>query len=171
MRINKTYKNYSHSRGFTLVEMIVAIIFIGIFATLALTRTQLGISTFQVQIAIDQITNDIDLARSMAFAKHDTITIVFSKTGENYDESYTIYSGPDNDRNVIIDFPNSTNGVISLDNSKMRNIDITEVNLDQGTELQFIPLGDCSLASNGSIVLNSKTIQIEPITGKWTINN
>ena len=80
MSIKKILKNNFNIKGFTLIEMIVTIIFIGIFATLALTRSQSGISIIQEQIAIDQITNDIDLARSMAFAKHETITIVFSKT-------------------------------------------------------------------------------------------
>ena len=170
MSIKKTLKNNFNLRGFTLIEMIVAIIFIGIFATLALTRSQLGISTIQEQIAIDQITNDIDLARSMAFAKHETITIVFSKTDGNYDESYTIYKGLDGEREKITDFPNSINGVISLDNSKMRNIEIKSVVLTSGDELQFIPLGDCNLESEGSIELNSKIIYIEPITGRWRID-
>ena len=170
MSIKKTLKNNFNLRGFTLIEMIVAIIFIGIFATLALTRSQLGISTIQEQIAIDQITNDIDLARSMAFAKHETITIVFSKTDGNYDESYTIYKGSDGEREKITDFPNSINGVISLDNSKMRNIEIKSVVLTSGDELQFIPLGDCNLESEGSIELNSKIIYIEPITGRWRID-
>ena len=49
-----------------LYLLIIVIVFIGIFASVALTRTQLGLSVIQEQIAIDQITNDIDLARSMA---------------------------------------------------------------------------------------------------------
>ena len=40
--------------------------------------------------------------------------------------------------------------------------------IDNQSEIQFLPLGD--LKSGGSIVLNSKTITIEPITGKWSVN-
>ncbi len=170
MSIKKILKNNFNIKGFTLIEMIVTIIFIGIFATLALTRSQSGISIIQEQIAIDQITNDIDLARSMAFAKHETITIVFSKTDGNYDKSYTIYRGLDGQREKIIDFPNSIDGVISLDNSKMRNVNIKLISLNPGYELQFLPLGDCNLETEGKIELDSKVIYIEPITGKWTIN-
>jgi len=166
----KTNLNPFKPTGFTLIEMIITIIFIGIFATLALTRSQFGISVIQEQIAIDQITNDIDLVRSMAFARHETFTIVFSKTDGNYDESYTIYRDLDGQREKITDFPNSIDGVISLDNSKMRNIEIKAIDLNPGYELQFIPLGDCNLESEGSIELNSKTIYIEPITGRWRID-
>ena len=164
MILKKPKLNTFKPSGFTLIEMIVSIIFIGIFATLALTRTQFGLSNIQEQIAIDQITNDIDLAKSMAFAKHDTITIEFSTT----QESYSIYSGVDNARSLITDFPGSSNGVVNLDHSKMRDINIQTVNFNQQSEIQFLPLGD--LKSGGSIVLNSKTITIEPITGKWSVN-
>ena len=164
MRLKKPKSNTFKPLGFTLIEMIVSIIFIGIFVTLALTRTQFGLNNIQEQIAIDQITNDIDLAKSMAFAKHDTITIEFSTS----QESYSIYRGVDNARSLITDFPGSSNGVVSLDHSRMRDINIQTVNFNQQSEIQFLPLGD--LKSGGSIVLNSKTITIEPITGKWSVN-
>lgn len=164
MRLKKPKSNTFKPLGFTLIEMIVSIIFIGIFVTLALTRSQFGLSNIQEQIAIDQITNDIDLAKSMAFAKHDTITIEFSTS----QESYSIYRGVDNARSLITDFPGSSNGVVSLDHSRMRDINIQTVNFNQQSEIQFLPLGD--LKSGGSIVLNSKTITIEPITGKWSVN-
>ena len=77
------YKN----KGFTLVELIIIVVFIGIFTAIALTRTQSGLNIIQEQIAIDQITNDIDLVRSMAFASHDTITIQFSTTNGEFDKS------------------------------------------------------------------------------------
>ena len=76
------------------MELIVIIILIGIFAAMAMTRTSSGLTTIQEQIAIDQITSDIDFAKSMAFARHDTITLVFSTS----QESYTVFNGPDDDR-------------------------------------------------------------------------
>ncbi len=64
--------------GFSLMELIVIIVLIGIFAAMAMTRTRSGMETIQEHIAIDQITSDMDLAKSMAFARHETITLVFS---------------------------------------------------------------------------------------------
>tara|TARA_B100001093_G_scaffold35866_1_gene30808 strand:+ start:1100 stop:1585 length:486 start_codon:yes stop_codon:yes gene_type:complete len=155
------FKNYFRSAGFSMIELIVVIVLIGIFTTMAMTRTDTGLTTIREQIAIDQITNDIDLARSIAFARNETITIMFDKT----QESYGVYS----DSGIIIDFPFSdNNGNISLDNSYLKNVDLKEVNFGGSSNLQFQPLGD--IVSGGTIELNTKTITIEPITGKWSVN-
>ena len=73
-----------------MIELILIIIILGIFVTMAMTRTRSGLGTIREQIAIDQITSDIDLVKAMAFGKHDTITIVFSTS----QESYTIFLMP-----------------------------------------------------------------------------
>ena len=162
---NQTKTNIKKATpGFSLTELIVMIILIGIFAAMAMTRTSTGMTTIQVQIAIDQITSDIDYSKSMAFARHDTITIVFSTTLEQY----TIYSGPDGSRSAITNFPNSTNGVISFNQSDFIEVNITSANFGGLEELQFLPLGDPK--SGGSIVLNSKTISVAPVTGQWSVN-
>ena len=159
----KTTKIKLHllAKGFSLIELVIIIVLIGIFTTIALTRTSTGMTTIREQIAIDQITNDIDLARSMAFAFNETITVKF-----NVDqETYSIY----NESGVITDFPNSDgNGVISLDNSYLRNLDIKVVNFGNSSDLQFKSLGDP--ISGGTIELNTKTITIEAVTGKWSVN-
>ena len=162
---NQTKTNLKKATpGFSLTELIVMIVLIGIFGAMAMTRTSTGLTTIQVQIAIDQITTDIDYSKSMAFARHDTITLVFSTTLEQY----TIYNGPDGSRSAITDFPNSTNGVISFDQSDFIEVNITSANFGGSSELQFLPLGDPK--SGGSIVLNSKTISVAPVTGTWSVN-
>ena len=162
---NQTKTNLKKATpGFSLTELIVMIVLIGIFGVMAMTRTSTGMTTIQVQIAIDQITSDIDYSKSMAFARHDTITLVFSTTLEQY----TIYNGPDGSRSAITDFPNSTNGVISFDQSDFIEVNITSANFGGSSELQFLPLGDPK--SGGSIVLNSKTISVAPVTGTWSVN-
>tara|TARA_B100000378_G_C17962434_1_gene384048 strand:- start:352 stop:846 length:495 start_codon:yes stop_codon:yes gene_type:complete len=162
---NQTKTNLKKATpGFSLTELIVMIVLIGIFGAMAMTRTSTGMTTIQVQIAIDQITTDIDYSKSMAFARHDTITLVFSTTLEQY----TIYNGPDGSRSAITDFPNSTNGIISFDQSDFIEVNITSANFNGSSELQFLPLGDAK--SGGSIVLNSKTISVAPVTGTWSVN-
>jgi Tfp pilus assembly protein FimT len=162
---NQTKTNLKKAApGFSLTELIVMIVLIGIFGVMAMTRTNTGLTTIQVQIAIDQITTDIDYSKSMAFARHDTITLVYSTTLEQY----TIYNGPDGSRSAVTDFPNSTNGVISFDQSDFIEVNITSANFGGLAELQFLPLGDPK--SGGSIVLNSKTISVAPVTGNWSVN-
>ena len=154
-------KNCSNSSGFSMIELIIVVMLIGIFTAMALTRTYTGLATIREQIAIDQITNDIDLARSMAFARNEAIPIIFDKN----QESYGVYNG----LGIIKDFPNSnSDGIISLDNSYLRNLDIKEVSFGGSANLQFQPLGDP--VSGGTIELNTKTITVEPITGKWSVN-
>ena len=110
-------RKYSYLAGFSLIELIVVIMLIGIFTTMALTRTDTGLTTIKEQIAIDQITNDIDLARSMAFARNETIIIMFDKD----QESYGVYNGS----GIIKTFPNSdSDGIISLGNPYLKNVDI-----------------------------------------------
>ena len=154
-------KLQSLSKGFSLIELVIIIVLIGIFTTIALTRTNTGMATIREQIAIDQITNDIDLARSMAFAKNEAITIKFDVN----QESYSVHS----ESGIIVDFPNSGgDGVISLDNSYLRNLDIKAANFGNSSDLQFQPLGDP--ISGGTIELNTKTITIESVTGRWSVN-
>ena len=161
MQITLHFKNRSNLAGFSMIELIIVVVLIGIFTAMALTRTDTGLTTIREQIAIDQITNDIDLARSMAFARNEAITIIFDKN----QESYGVYNG----LGIIKDFPNSNNdGIISLDNSYLRNLDIKEVNFGGSANLQFQPLGDP--VSGGTIELNTKTITVESITGKWSVN-
>lgn len=146
-------------RGFTLAELVIIIVIIGIFAVLASSRTDIGLGKIRQRIAIDQITSDIDLVRSMAFASNDTITIAFSSDSK----SYTVYVGSDDSRQVLSSFPNSQSGTITLDN----NVNISLVNFDGMSELQFLPMGD--VKSGGIIDLNNNRITVNNITGKWTL--
>ena len=146
-------------RGFTLAELVIIIVIIGIFAVLASSRKDIGIGKIRQRIAIDQITSDIDLVRSMAFASNDTITIAFSSDSK----SYTVYVGSDDSRQVLSSFPNSQSGTITLDN----NVNISLINFDGVSELQFLPMGD--VKSGGIIDLNNNRITVDNITGKWTL--
>ena len=150
--------------GFTLSELIIVIMLIGIFASIGMTRTRTGITTIRTQVAIDQITADIDLLRSMAFAKHDTLTMVFSTVND----LYTIYTGPDNSRDIVTSFPNSTNGVVSFQSASFTDVDITAASFGSQPEIQFLPLGD--LKSGGTITISGYTITLQDLTGKWSVN-
>ena len=67
--MNKIKRNI-HSKtlaGFSMIELILIIIILGIFVTMAMTRTRSGLGTIREQIAIDQITSDIDLVSGGSF--------------------------------------------------------------------------------------------------------
>ena len=153
------------SSGFTLTELILVILLIGIFASVGMTRTKDGIVSIRTQVAIDQLTTDIDLLRSMAFARHDTLTMVFDVNND----SYTIYTGPNTSRSVVTDFYNSVSGVVAFQNARFADVDITAVSFyNNQPEIQFLPLGD--LKKGGTITINAHTITLQDLTGKWSIN-
>ena len=161
---NNKFTLITNSSGFTLTELIVVIILIGIFGSIGLTRVNSQISNIRIQVAIDQLTADIDLLKSMAFARHDTLTMVFSTAND----SYTVYTGPDGSRSAVTDFSNSASGVVSFQNASFVNVDIAAVSFGGQPEIQFLPLGD--LKSGGTITINTHTITLQDLTGKWSIN-
>jgi len=161
---NNKFTLITNSSGFTLTELIVVIILVGIFGSIGLTRVNSQISNIRIQVAIDQLTADIDLLKSMAFARHDTLTMVFSTAND----SYTVYTGPDGSRSAVTDFSNSASGVVSFQNASFANVDITAVSFGGQPEIQFLPLGD--LKSGGTITINAHTITLQDLTGKWSIN-
>ena len=162
-KINK--KNIMPDKGFTLIELIITMCIIAIFTAIAMTKSDIGTDNFNSQIALDQITSDIDLAQSIAFAKNDTITIVFSAENDNY----KLYTGPDANRSIISDFPGSNDGIVSFSSGRLASIDISSINFNNSNELQFLPLGN--VKNGGSIQINSTTtITVSDVTGKWSIN-
>ena len=161
---NNKFTLITNSSGFTLTELIVVILLIGIFGSIGLTRVNSQISNIRIQVAIDQLTADIDLLKSMAFARHDTLTMVFSTAND----SYTVYTGPDGSRSAVTDFSNSASGVVSFQNASFANVDIAAVSFGGQPEIQFLPLGD--LKSGGTITINTYTITLQDLTGKWSIN-
>ena len=151
--------------GFTLIELLITIGILVIFIGIVATRSDLRTNRFIRQLAIDQITTDIDLVRSKAFARHDTLTIVFSANNN----SYTFYIGPDTNREIMTDIPGSNNGIVSFSNSTLSNIDITNANFNNSTELQFLPQG--TVKSGGTILIDdSVTITVANLTGRWSVN-
>lgn len=165
LRTKINNKNRMPDKGFTLIELIITMCIIAIFTAIAMTKSEIGTDNFNSQIALDQITSDIDLAQSIAFAKNDTITIVFSAENDNY----KLYTGPDANRSIISDFPGSNDGIVSFSSGRLASIDISSINFNNSNELQFLPLGN--VKNGGSIQINSTTtITVSDVTGKWSIN-
>ena len=164
-KIEKSYTSSDKKSGFTLVELLITVMILIIFIVISITRSDLNTNRFIRQISIDRITADIDLVRSMAFARHDTLTIVFSANNN----SYTFYTGPDTDRSVMTGLPGIDNGIVSFANSMLATIDITSANFNNSSELQFLPQG--TVKSGGTILIdNSVTITVSNLTGQWSVN-
>ena len=165
MRKIKHTKNLSkwNAEGFSLIELIIIMTILGIMITASTTRIKDITLNARINAAINQITTDIDQAKTISMGMRKQIKIVFDQNNE----TYTIYENG----NLYNDFPGSNNGVVSLtNNNNNSDVDITSVSLDGSNTITFTKWGNC--LQSGTVVLNNtRQIHIKNLTGHWEIIN
>jgi len=148
------------SKGFSLIELIIVMVILGIIIAASSSRLRDITVNARVNSAANQITSDIDLAKSMSMGRRKQIKFVFNQNSE----TYTIYE----ENNLFTDYPGSINGVISLSESSSSGVEITTINLNGSNTLTFDKWGTC--LQGGTIILNQyKKIHVKKITGFWEI--
>jgi prepilin-type N-terminal cleavage/methylation domain-containing protein len=156
----KQEKIQKHPNGFTFIELIIAIIIVGILGSMAFTRILNNLNPIKVRAAIEQITSDIEQTKALSMAQHDYITIAFNIAND----SYSIYNGS----TIMTDYPGSNNGVISFDQTEYSGVDISSASFGNSTNLSFDPWGNTILG--GTITLNTdNVITVQTVTGHWAI--
>jgi len=164
MTIMKHYKNQElqTSKGFSLIELIIVMTILGIIIAAASARLRDITVNARISSAVNQITADIDQAKTMSMGKRKQIKIIFNQNNE----TYTIYESGQ----VYTDYPGSDNGVVSLSDSNSSGVDITSINLDGSNVLTFTKWGNCM--QSGTIILNNtREIHIKELTGYWEVIN
>ena len=164
MAIMKHYKNQElqTTKGFSLIELIIVMTILGIIIAASSARLRDITVNARISSAVNQITTDIDQAKTMSMGKRKQIKIIFNQNNE----SYTIYKSGQ----VYTDYPGSDNGVVSLSDSNSSGVDITSINLDGSNVLTFTKWGNCM--QSGTIILNdTREIHIKELTGYWEIIN
>ena len=164
MTIMKHYKNQElqTSKGFSLIELIIVMTILGIIIAAASARLRDITVNARISSAVNQITADIDQAKTMSMGKRKQIKIIFNQNNE----TYTIYKSGQ----VYTDYPGSDNGVVSLSDSNSSGVDITSINLDGSNVLTFTKWGNCM--QSGTIILNdTREIHIKELTGYWEVIN
>ena len=115
----------------------------------------------RISAAVNQITTDIDQAKTISMGMRREIKIIFNQNNE----TYTVYKNG----NLYSDFPGSNNGVINLSDNNS-GVDITSINLNGSNVLTFTKWGNC--LHSGKIILNtSREIHIKNLTGHWEVIN
>lgn len=179
MKRIRDHKESKQVYGFTLVELIVVVIIIGIAALMAIPMFS-GASDMQVRSAANQIAADLEYARSMAVTHQTGHAVVFDVANN----SYEIREDPYGAGNVINHPVSSGSYEVSFpDISSLDDVDITNANfdLDISDTITFDYLGSpysgigtASPMNTGQITVQADsftlTVDIEPVTGYVTIN-
>jgi len=158
---NCNNKNIHSLQGFTLIELIIVIILLGIIGAIASTRLTDISSNMRVSSAINQIISDIELTKELALAKSSNMTITFDINLEEY----TIRENG----SLVIDYPGSENGVIKLTDGIFSSTDLTSVNLNGSNIINFDKWGN--VLNSGTILLNEDyTISVSKLSGVTQLN-
>ena len=164
MTVIKNYKkqNKTYSKGFSLIELIIVMAVLGIIIVASSSRLRDITVDARISSAVNQITTDIDLAKSISMSKRKQIKIIFNQNNE----TYTVYQSGQ----IYTDYPGSNNGVVSLSDNSNSGVDITSINLDGSNTLTFTKWGDC--LQSGTIILNNnREIHVKELTGYWEVVN
>ena len=164
MTKNKTYLSPINkvTKGFTLIELLVMIIILGILGTLSSIRVKNISSNVKITSTINRIRADINMVKEHALSSHNNMSISFNPL----QESYTIIK----DGNIMLDYPDSENGVIILSGGSFSNVDITSVNFNNSNVINFDKWGN--VLNSGTIVLNQNhTLQVSGMNGIIEVSN
>lgn len=172
--------------GFTLIEMIAAVIIVGILASIAAPNLLGMLNQARVKDALGQVEGAIKESQRLAMRRGKTCRIRFIRTvptGGSYekavaqvhpDESGVSYSGcllstRELDREIVLEFETETAGT-----KTKRTIGNTDAN---SLDIVFSGKGNTNDASQGTIIVSrtntnlQKCLQIEGILGNILTGN
>ncbi len=161
--------------GFTLIEIIVVVIILGIAAMMAVPMLS-SAADMQVRAAANRIAADLEYAKSMAITHQENYSVEFDTTNETYqilDSTGTVIKNPVRpSEDYFVDF--------TIDSNTSRvNIATAVFNTVMYDTVTFDYLGSPYAGSSTAISLNlgkvtlqagdfSVDVEIEPMTGYVT---
>jgi prepilin-type N-terminal cleavage/methylation domain-containing protein len=74
--------NSHHPRGYTLLEMVIVMLTLGIVASVAIPRYTASLNRYRTQVAVQRLAQDIELCRRHArfTSQNVTLTVSFAKS-------------------------------------------------------------------------------------------
>ena len=172
----KVLRAYKKSGGFTLAEVLVVLVILGIAATVVIPSL-IDTSGMQVTSAARALTSTMLFAQTAAISSQQQFQVVFDVDGESYEVQ--------NDLGVVVADP-VTGGkdfrVSYTEDNRLHKVQLETVDFDGTNILWFdrmgVPYGGAITGSpvaltSGSVTLSAGdetiTINVEPITGRIKI--
>lgn len=151
----------SKIKGFTLTEVIIVLVIIGIISVFAVPRLYDHYHNIKILAAAKQIMADIRYAQTIAMNEHDSSWVEF----DDVSNLYKIYSGINRTTRALVKDPFEQQDFIKyLDQGQYKNVVITGLNIGSDKNIAFDWFGNTS--NSGEIILNnSTTISVENVTG------
>jgi len=149
-------------RGFTLIELIIVIVLLGLLALVASTRVQDTSLNVRISAAINQITSDLEQVKTLALAHHKNMSLTFNVSTE----AYSIHKNG----TLMTDYPGSNSGIIDLSQGTFTGVNITSTNINGSNVINIDKWGN--VLNNGTITLNdAHTIEFKKLTGHWEVSH
>lgn len=159
--INNTTEFLKEIKGFTLLEMISAMLVIGLMAVTAGPQIVESIQNFKVNAATGKMLSDIRYARELALSRHSTYGIEIDAANNLYKifllngVNKTVINDPQRQQNMSFDFdllPEYSGVTIGT-------VDLCEAGGCPVTDLRFNSFG-APLDSSGTAMASAATIPL-----------
>jgi prepilin-type N-terminal cleavage/methylation domain-containing protein len=166
---NQDKQMYGFDRGFTLVELILVVLILGIAALVAVPMFS-SAADIQVRATANRIAADLDYARGLAITRQKHYAVVFDRANEIYDirdaATDTVITNPLDNRPFTVNLAND---------SRSGGVNIVSTDFTDDTiEFDYLGTpyaGGSQLNAQGVITLRSRdgsfslTVTVEPMTG------
>ena len=174
-------ENKRSHKGFTLVELIIVVVILGIAAMMAIPMVS-NAADMQVRSAANRIAADMDYAKNLAITHQSRYCVIFDEA----DESYEIRVDPFGVSDVIDHPVNPGKFVVDFSaDSRLSRVKIVSADFDSGVSVSntitfdylgspYSGAGSPAPLDAGTITLEadnfSLTVDVEPVTGYVTIS-
>jgi type IV fimbrial biogenesis protein FimT len=143
-------------KGFTLLELMIAVAIIGVLVRLAVPNFQTWVSNQRLRDDMSQIETDIQIARITAINRNGPVTVVFNQPTVG---QYTVFTDNGQGGGTARDLTQNGTETTLIQRTLKAGITFSLVDFNGGSAFLFNPRGFRSSPSSGNSNLELQTSQ------------